>query len=1059
MRIRPWLRTWIWLALTVALSPAANATAADAAAARVADATVPTVDYNRDIRPILSNHCYACHGPDHVQRKAGLRLDQKDDVFKPLESGNVPIVPGQLAKSELIARITATDEDVKMPPKEGKPLSPQQVELLKQWVEQGATWKPHWSLVPPERPALPAADEQAKSWIKNPIDNFILARLQREGLKPSPPADKATLIRRVTFDLTGLPATPAEIDAFLADASGDAYEKVVDRLLSSPRYGERMAIDWLDASRYADTHGYHIDSHRDMWHWRDWVIDAFNRNLPFDRFTIYQLAGDLLPDATLEQKIATGFNRNHMINFEGGAIPEEYQVAYIVDRINTTSTVWLGLTMGCAQCHDHKYDPITQKEYYQFFALFHNLPEKGLDGQKGNAEPVLRLPSREQQARLDTLAADIKTAQARLVAPWPEVDQAQPEWEKEVLADKKAEWIVLDPVAFQAKNGTTLTKQADKSLLAGGAAPATDTYTAALVAHAAQLVAPQATAPQAPAPQITGLRLEAIPDPSLPAQGPGRGPHGNALLTEIRLTAAPALNPAGVQPAKFKAAVADFNQENSPVSGAIDDKASTAWGFYPEVGKPHAAVFEMDKPIVVDGAALLNVTLEFQSSVPQHELGRFRLSVTTSADPRGARLPTGKLAEAVRVAAAARTPEQQAQLRDFFRAHVSDAGKQLHEQLAKLQKSQTDLLTSIPNTMVMQEMPQPRDTFVLQRGQYDKPGEKVLPGIPAGLPPLPPGAPANRLGVARWLVSPTQPLTPRVTVNRYWQMYFGTGIVKTAEDFGTQGEWPSHPQLLDWLATEFVGSGWNVKEMQRLIVTSATYRQSSAVTPALIEKDPENRLLARGPRLRLQAEFIRDQALAISGLLNGEIGGASVSPYQPAGLWDEMAYGAAYSAQHYKQSQGKDLYRRTMYTFWKRTIPPPQLSTFDAPDREVCTVRRARTNTPLQALVLMNDPTYVEASRKLAERVINQGGSSPEERIAFAFRLATARRPSGPEMEVLRKAFDSQLADYRHNAEAASKLINVGESKCDPRLDPAELAAWTTIAGAILNLDETITKD
>ncbi len=823
---------------------------------RAARAETP-VDFNRQVRPLLADNCFACHGPDDKTRKAKLRLDTKDGLLGELPSGVRAVVPGKPDESELLLRVGADDGATRMPPpRTGKRLTREQVGLLRQWVEQGAPWSDHWAFVRPARPPAPAVT--AGGWARNPIDAFVLARLEREGLKPSPEADKVTLLRRVTLDLTGLPPTPAEADAFLADDRPGAYERVVDRLLSSARYGERMAVEWLDAARFADTHGYHIDSGRDMTRWREWVIGAFNANKPFDQFTVEQLAGDLLPEATRAQKIASGFNRNHMINFEGGAVPQEYHTAYIVDRVNTTGTVWLGLSVGCAQCHDHKYDPLSQKEFYQLYAFFHNLPENGLDGAKGNAAPLLRMPTEEQQRRLDRLAAEIKETEQKLARPLPDVDATQAFWEKTVAADKL--------------------------------------------------------------------------------------------------------------PPKVREALA---------------------------------------------------------------------------------------------AADKRTAAQKAELRDYYRTNALPEFKQLGEELAKLRKASADLDAQVPTTMVMQEMPQPRETFLLVRGQYDKKGEKVSAATPAFLPPAPKGAPANRLGLARWLVDPANPLTARVTVNRYWQTYFGTGLVKTAEDFGTQGERPSHPELLDWLAAEFVESGWDVKRMQQLIVLSAAYRQSSAATPELLARDPENRLLARMSRLRLQAEFIRDQALAASGLLNGEIGGHSVSPYQPPGLWEELASradGDKWTAQKYTQSKGKDLYRRTMYTFWKRTSPPPTLLTFDAPDRETCTVRRPRTNTPLQALVLMNDPTYVEAARKLAERMMHEAGS-PEARIALAFRLSTGRRPNAEEVAVLRKIFDAQLAKYRKDGPAALKLLGVGESKRDEHLDPAELAAWAMAASVVLNLDEAVTRN
>ncbi len=800
------------------------------------------ISFDRDVRPILSNHCWKCHGPDAKERKAGLRLDQLDSATKPAESGKSAIIPNKPGDSELLRRVLSSDADEQMPPaSENKPLSAAQKDILKRWIEQGATFEQHWSFRSVTRPSPPAVKNTA--WPKNPIDHFILARLEAEGLSPSPEAERETLIRRVTLDLTGLPPIIAEIDEFLNDRDANAYEKVVDRLLKSPHYGERMALDWLDASRFADTNGYHIDNGRDMTRWRKWVIDAFNHNLPFDQFTIQQLAGDLLPEPTdpaaaFEQKLASGFHRNHMINFEGGAFPKEYHNAYIVDRVNTTATVWLGLTVACAQCHDHKYDPLTQREFYQLYAFFHNVPENGLDGRKGNAEPLLKLPTEDQQKQLAELTDNIAKLDARL----------------KTTKDEEAKTIKAD--------------------------------------------------------------------------------------------------------------------------------------------------------------------------------------------------------------------------------------------LDRLRKVQTELEQLIPTSMVMRELEQPRETFVLIRGQYDKPGDKVEADVPAALPRLPEGTPRNRLGLAKWLTHPSHPLTSRVTANRYWQSYFGTGLVKTSEDFGSQGELPSHPELLDWLAAEFMGIRnsevgsrndepavttaitWDVKHLQRLIVTSATYRQSSKQNGPRQDiptsdlrlpnsNDPENRLLARGPRHRLPAEGIRDLALSVSGLLQHKIGGPSVSPYQPPGLWEELmarADGKNWTAQEYSQSHGADLYRRTMYTFWKRTCPPAQLATFDAPDRETCTVRRARTNTPLQALVLMNDPTYVEASRKLAERILLEGGATTEERISFAFRLTTARKPTPRELAVLRRVFEQQLARFVADPTAATKLLSVGESPRNEQLPDHELAAWAAVANVILNLDEAVTK-
>jgi len=1014
------------------------------ALAHGAESKGTAIDFARQIRPILSENCFRCHGPDVEERKAKLRLDTKEGAFGKLRRGGHAIVPGNSANSELIARITAEEPSGRMPPaKTNKRLTPQQIDLLRQWIDQGAEWSEHWAFVPPRRPALPNVKQ--KDWPRNAIDYFILARLEKEGLRPSPEADRVTLIRRLTLDLTGLPPTPAEVDAFIADKSEQAYERVVERLLRSPHYGERMALDWLDSARYADTHGYHIDAGRDMSRWREWIIDAFNQDMPFDRFTVEQVAGDLLPDATLAQKVASGFNRNHMINFEGGAIPQEYHNAYIVDRVNTTATVWLGLTVACAQCHDHKYDPISQREFYQLYAFFHNVPENGLDGSRGNAAPLLKAPTRTQQQRLTAIADEVKEIEKQLAAPMPAVDAAQASWERTAL-NREVSWTILEPRDLSSRGGAKLVRLADKSILATGPNPATDTYS--LTTHIDLLA-------------VTALRLEALPDPHFTANGPGRSINGNIMLTNVAVSAG--------APLKIKTASADYSQKDYPISNAIDTDPTSGWAIHPEVGKPHQAVFEFVQP--VQTPVVLRIVLDFQSQFGQHQLGRFRLAATSAADPHGVSTLPGSIQAILRLDAAKRSPEQTTALRKYYRTQLAPAVKQLRDRLAQVQKERVDIEKNAPTTMVMAEMPQPRDTFMLIRGQYDKRGEKVQAALPAALPPLPRGAPANRLGLAKWLVDPSNPLTPRVAVNRYWQIFFGTGLVRTAADFGAQGEPPTHPELLDWLAVEFLqpsrsplgtGStaGWDIKALVRLIVTSATYRQSSKVSTELLAKDRENRLLARGPRLRLQAEFIRDQALAVSGLLNRRIGGPSVFPYQPAGLWQELAArtdSKNWSAQFFTQSHGQDLYRRSMYTFWKRTSPPPQMITFDAPDREVCTVRRSITNTPLQALVLMNDPTYVEASRKLAERMMTEAKTS-DERIILSFRLATARRPSEREIAVLKRIYDKQLAIYRQDDKAALRLLATGESARNERLDPAELAAWSIVASVILNLDETVTK-
>jgi len=1012
----------------------------------------PKLDYNRHVRPILSDKCFACHGPDAAQRQAGLRLDDRAAALQKAESDLLAIVPGKPGESELIRRILAADATERMPPPDSKKsLSATEIETLTQWIEQGAQYDQHWSFRPPVRPSLPETGRA--NWAREPSDQFILARLESEGLVPSAEADKPALLRRLTLDLTGLPPTLAEVDAFLADQRPDAYERVMDRLLASPNFGERLALDWLDAARYADTHGYHIDSGRDMTHWREYVIDSFNRGLPYDRFTVEQLAGDLLPDAatpdeTLRQKIASGFNRNHMINFEGGAIAQEYLTAYIVDRVNTTSTVFLGLTVACAQCHDHKYDPLSQKEFYQLYAFFNNVPENGLDGSKGNAAPLLKAPTAGQKLQLERLGAEIASAEAQLSATSVSVDPEQQRWEQQAVEQKDV-WTVAELTNARSLGGAKLQKLDDRSWLATGDNPARETYQLKL---------------ETPPGTTTGFRIEALPDDSLTNQGPGRSVNGNIVLTDfsVAVDSIVGLTP----PRKIVDASADFSQKDFPIGNAIDNDPQSGWAIHPEVGKPHWAAFAMEREWQSKLPSRWMITLKFESKFGQHQLGRFRLSTTSAENPLAAHPPAEILA-ILEIPSGERSAEQVEQVRKHYREQVSREYRELRNRIARLRAERDAIEKQVGSVMVMEDRPQMRETFVLLRGAYDKQGEKVTAGVPAALGSLPADQPQNRLTLARWLTDPQHPLMARVTVNRYWHMFFGTGIVKTADDFGSQGEAPSHPELLDWLAVDFVGTdephrdGWDVKRLVRKLAGSAAYRQAAVVPQQSAERDPENRLLARGPRFRLPAEFIRDQALFHSGLLDRRIGGKSVSPYQPPGIWEELASradGDNWTAQKYSQDHGVDLYRRTMYTFWKRTAPPPSLVTLDAPDREICTVRRARTNTPLQALVLMNDPTYVEAARKFAERIVQEGGDSVDQRLTFAFRSVLTRDPSADERRVLQSLYDAQLRKFRTDAAAAKKLLQVGESPANGQLDASELATWTVIANALLNTDEAVTK-
>ncbi|HXG09437.1 MAG TPA: PSD1 and planctomycete cytochrome C domain-containing protein [Gemmataceae bacterium] len=813
------------------------------AAAPSAEPAAPTLEFNRDIRPILSDNCYACHGPDQNQRKADLRLDLQEGAL----NGRI-IVPGKPDESELYLRITAADPAQRMPPRKSeKRLTAEQIAQIRRWIEQGARWQDHWSRLAPKRPPVPAVSDPA--WPVNPIDHFILARLDREKLRPSPEADKRTLIRRLSFDLTGLPPTPEEVDAFLADNSPEAYEKVVDRLLASPHYGERMALYWLDLVRFADTGGYHSDNHRDLAPYRDYVIKAFNDNMRFDRFTVEQLAGDLLPSPTVEHKIASGYNRLLMTTEEGGAQPKEYMAKYLADRVRNVSTVWLALTMGCAECHHHKFDPISMKDFYSLGAFFADIQEKAV----GRQEQTL-LPSPEQEARLKMLDAQMVPLHQAMAAP--EVEAAQAKWEEAV---RKGE--------------------------------------------------------------VKGL----------------------------------------------------------------------------------------PKPI----------------------------------------------ADIVALAPAKRNEKQRQALAAHYRS-IAPELEPVRRQLAELQRRKDEILRDVPSTLITRAGP-PRVVRILPRGNWlDESGELVQPDTPAALPPL--GVKdrrATRLDLARWLVSDDNPLTARVFVNRLWMLLFGQGLVKTLDDFGSQGSPPSHPELLDWLAVEFRESGWDVKHLVKRMVMSRTYRQSSQADEALRKRDPYNVLLARQGRFRLDAEMVRDNALAVSGLLSRKIGGRSVKPYQPDGYWAFLNF----PKREYVKDTGEDLYRRGLYTYWQRTFPHPSLLAFDAPSREECTVERPRSNTPLQALVLLNDPTYVEAARCLAERIVREAGSGTEARIQFAYRQVLCRKAEPAEVNLLAALAEQHLQKYRVERESAQALLKVGDRPAPKEIDPAELAAWTSVARVLLNLHETITRN
>jgi hypothetical protein len=981
------------------------------------------IRYNRDIRPILSNHCFKCHGPD--LKKAGLDLQERASAVKELKSGHVAIVPGKSDESELMERVTSPSDGDRMPPRgKAPPLTAVEIAKLRAWIDQGAKYEEHWAYVKPLRPPLPAVKNRA--WVQSDIDYFILARLKKEGLSPSPEADRETLIRRVSLDLTGLPPTLAEVDAFLADRAADAYEKVVDRLLASPHYGEHQARPWLDQARYADTNGYEKDDRRTIWPYRDWVIAAFNRDLPFDQFTIEQIAGDLLPNATQEQKVATGFHRNTMVNTEGGTDDEEFRVAALVDRVNTTMDVWMGTTIACAQCHNHKYDPFRQKEYYQLLAFFNGTEDRGRSN-----DPILPVPTAEETVRRNRIHEEIARWEAVLNRSTPELAAAQSRWEQS-MAGQRVAWTALTPTSLASAQGATLTRQPDGSILAGGKGPETDSYT--IVVDTALT-------------GITGFRLMVLPDKSLPRQGPGRSASGNFVLTELRVTAGPRNKPA--QAVVLRNAAADFAQGGFPVAGAVDGNPKSGWAIAPQFGRAHQAVFETAQNVGFPEGTTLTVTLD-QHYGGQHTIGRFRLDATTAPRPvRLSQLPDG-IVTILGIAPAARTAPQKEELARYYRSVAPElAGARA--QLAALRRQEAAIRPA--TTMVMKELPTPRPTFVHIRGNHKNHGEKVAPGVPSKLHPLARGLPLNRLGLARWLVDVENPLVGRVTMNRIWARYFGHGFVETSEDFGAQGDRPTHPELLDWLATEFIRQKWSVKAMHRLIVTSATYRQSSRVTPELYRRDQFNRLLARGPRFRLSAEMVRDNALAISGLLNRKVGGPSVFPYQPDGIWFNP-----YSGDRWVQSTNGDQYRRGLYTFWRRTAPYAAFMAFDAPSREVCTERRPRTNTPLQALATLNDQAFVQPAAALARRMMAEVKGGESERAVHGFRLCVARKPSAVELNLLLQLYRENADKYRKDPAAAKALALSGLPEPRKEMNMTELAAWTVVANVLLNLDETITK-
>ncbi len=1165
-------------------------------------AAAAKVDFNQEIRPLLSANCFFCHGPDEKKREAQLRLDIEEGLFAE-RKGGAAVVKGKPDASPLFQRLIVSNHDDLMPPPEtNKKLTPVEIETIRRWIEEGAEFSGHWAYLPPKRSPLPAIKNT--DWPRNEIDYFIAARNEAEGLPQSAEAGRESLIRRATFDLTGLPPSLEEIDAFLADESPDAYEKLVDRLLNSQAYGEHMGRYWLDVVRYGDTHGLHLDNYREIWPYRDWVIRAFNNNKPFDEFTIEQLAGDLLPNPTLDQLIASGYNRCNVTTSEGGSIEEEVYVRNVIDRVETTGAVFMGLTLGCAVCHDHKFDPFTMADFYSLFGYFNSIDGGALDGNRKDHRPIIQAPTELQSRDLARFKSEIARLKKQLAAPDAKLDAAQLAWEKTLKPRPevpKPDWQVLDPESFTSKGGATLEKKKDKSVLASGENPAKETY--------------EITA-KLPKGSFAAIRLEALTDPSHTKKSLARSSNGNAVLTSFTAEIMPADKPEQCQRIKFTRAWADHEQPDGDfkIANAIDNKDDTGWAVegHSRIER-REAVFFADQPFGFDEGSLIRCRIGFNSKFAQHNFGRVRLAASKAAElpettPRielgdwwsvgdfttasyGRRSfgrnfgPEGKpfkadqkfsdngetrewihhpewsdgvvhgdlpgnesatyihrniwsstaqkavihtgssdaikvfvnnkevlgkneerevapdqdrveislkagdnnlllkvlnwqgdagfyfrmesphvaapdeIAKIAALAPAQRTPEQAARIRSYYRHHVAkDAGVVAQRKaLFAAQKGLSDVEREVPITLIYRERKEPREAFMLVRGNYDQKGDKTSRRTPLSLPPMAEGLPNDRLGFAQWLLDPRHPLTSRVIVNRFWQQAFGVGLVKTSEDFGSQGSPPSHPRLLDWLAVDFRESGWDVKRLMKQLVMSATYRQSSTLSAEHVERDPENRLYARGPRFRLDAEMLRDQALQTGGLLVKKLGGPSVKPPQPDGLWKAVGYSGSNTVQFYPDA-GDKIYRRSVYTFWKRTSPPPQMTAFDAPSRESCAPRRERTNTPLQALVLLNEPQFVEAARGLAQRAWREGGSTAESRAAYMFRLATSRHAHDGEVKELVAVLNDHLKEFQADAERAKALIHVGSGAPDAAIPQAELAAWTMVANLILNLDETITK-
>ena len=1003
------------------------------------------VEYARDVRPILEARCVECHGAERP--KVGLRLDSSAAVLAGSRLGTrAVVVPGEPDRSELLRRLESDDPEQRMPAG-ADPLSAAEIDIVRRWIAQGALagddstgeLAQHWAYVAPRRPALP--DDPFEDWAREPLDRFVARSMAAAGLEPSPEADRATLLRRASLDLTGLPPTPDELDAFLADPSPDAFERQVDRLFASPHYAEEQARRWLDLARYADSNGYEADGARTMWRYRDWVIDAYDRDLPLDEFTRLQLAGDLDPRASLEDRVATGFHRNTMVNLEGGVDREEFRVAAVKDRVETTARVWLGSTLQCAQCHDHKFDPFTQEDYYRLFAFFNHTEDDGTSN-----EPQIEAPRADQAQRFAAWRGELARLEDRLRDPGSEVDEEERRWREVWSADGKG-WTIWKPTVVRSRAGASLAVLNDDSVLSYGALPSGDTYEIELAwpDESQELTV------------VRTLRLEVLTDPTLPGRGPGRPSHRNFVLGDIE---AVWVDERGEErELEFSEALADFEQAAAggealwPASATVDDDPQSGWAIAGGEGEAHQLLLELSEPLTLEaaqreaGRLRLRLTQEYGGG---HLIGHLRLAASASRPPDARPVPSPwvvrRLAEAQQSGAAG---DAMSPVTMWFRARAPSLAP-VRERVALLE---SELV--VPTALVLRERDEDRPTHILNKGSFLDPGAAVKPGVPAVLPALASAESSRgrptRSDLARWLTSPANPLTARVFANRAWEQLFGRGLVATSDDFGTQGDAPTHPELLDWLAVELRDGGWSTKRLLRDLVLSATYRQSSVVRPSDLALDPENRWFARVPRLRFEAETLRDLALAASGLLCPQVGGPSVYPPQPEGTWMVV-----YSADRWATDEDCDRYRRGLYTFWRRTSPYPTFMLFDATSRELACTRRARTNTPLQALALLNDPAFVELSRALATRMMREAPADPAAKARFGFRLCVARQPDATELKLLLDLFESERLAFAGDTERAGALFD--PSVADEGLDPIELAAWTVVANALLNLDETVTR-